>query len=109
MTTLKTRLLERPDIIVKLMTWEMTYEEAAKILKVSTDHLTHTVIDLVGPRKPAPKFQQRKRNSELAATRKDFRLSLAYQVLAGTLSIEDAAEQAKCTTRTIYRYLDKVQ
>lgn len=108
MEPLKIRLLERPEIIVRLMTWEMTYEEAAKIFNVSVDHLTHTVIDLVGKRKPAPKYQKRKLNSELAATRKDFRLSLAYQVVNGSLSIEAAAKQAKCSERTIYRYIDRI-
>lgn len=106
---LKTRLLERPEIIVQLMTWEMTYEQAALLFDVSVDHLTHTVIDLVGKRKPAPKHQRRKMSSQLAATRKDYRKMLAYQVLNGSLTIEKAAKQAKCSERTIYRYVEKIE
>jgi len=106
---LKTRLLERPEIIVRLMTWEMTYEQAAQVLDVSVDHLTHTVIELVGRRKPAPAHQKRKLNSQLASTRKDYRKMLAFQVLNGSLTIENAAKQAKCTERTIYRYIERIE
>lgn len=46
---------------------------------------------------------------QLRATRKEFRDNLAKQVDAGTMTVKEAAAQAFCSERTIFRHLQAVR
>lgn len=68
--------------------------------------VSHTYLVRITPTlPPGPVSEQRRANATFAASRKAFRVKLAKQVEQGTKSIEKAAQEARCSTRTMYRYL----
>lgn len=53
----------------------------------------------------APTVFRKQKASELSQFRQKFRWSQAEKVIKGEITVEKAAEEAKCTPRTIYRYV----
>lgn len=59
---------------------------------------------------PRPKrAEDRLKKPELVRARREYRGLLAGKVDKGELTIEEAAKQAFCTVRTMYRYLSKAR
>ena len=83
---------------------KLTKTALAAELGVSATYLMR----ITPPLPPGPVATQRRANSTFSESRKAFRLKLAKQVAAGSKSIERAAAEAKCSERTMYRYLCKL-
>ena len=87
--------------LAALASRKLTKTALASELGVSATYLMRITPTLP----PGPVAAQRRANSTFAESRKAFRLKLAKQVLAGSKSITKAAAEAKCSERTMYRYV----
>ena len=99
------------SLITRLGPWfealgarEVTKKALAAQLGVSYTYLCRLTPKL----KPAPANQARNHNHALAVARKEFRTELAQQVARKQLTLQEAAERAHCSERTMRRYLEKV-
>lgn len=101
-------LIERlsPSLLEKLRTRKLTNAQAAEKLQVSESYLSRTVAALQ-TKVPGPTVQVRKANSDLTKTRRNFRVTLAKQVLNGRKSVTLAAKEAGCSVRTMFRYIER--
>jgi|EndMetStandDraft_7_1072992.scaffolds.fasta_scaffold197306_2 hypothetical protein len=62
------------------------------------------------PALPPGKTQiQRRANSVFYEARREFRTKMAKQVMSRRRSLESAAKEANCSTRTMYRYICKLK
>jgi AraC-like DNA-binding protein len=78
----------------------ITTTALAKELGVSIGHLSRTYREKCTPSTHKSRSLEKK---ILRQTRKDYHLELARQILANKLSVQEAAQQARTPTRTIYR------
>lgn len=101
---LKDRLGKR--LLEQLRTRKITNKQAAEQLGVSESYLSRTVAALQ-EKEPGQSVIERKANSELAKTRRQFRTKLAKEVLRKRKSCEQAASEAGCSVRTMFRYVEK--
>lgn len=109
MAKTKTPLIDRLDLptLDKLHTRQITGAEVAAQLGVSGTHLSR-VLSAEGFKKlPGPVLQKRKAITELVKTRHEYRQGLADKVAAKTITIEQACAKAKCSERTMWRYIAK--
>jgi predicted transcriptional regulator YheO len=108
MKKLKT-LVERlsPTLLEKLRTRKITNAEAAAKLGVSETWLSHTVAAMQ-EKVPGSTVESREAASKLYRSRRDMRRQLAKKVAKGKLSIDEAASQAACSRRTMYRYVGQL-
>lgn len=83
---------------------KLTKTALAAELGVSATYLMR----ITPPLPPGPVATQRRSNSKLATSRAGHRTKLAAQVIAGSKSITKAAAEAKCSERTMYRYVWKL-
>lgn len=83
---------------------KITKRALADQLGISEGYLYH----LTPPLPPGPVRNKRLAQSALAQSRRNYRLRLAKLVRRGTRSIESAAKEARCSVRTMYRYLELV-
>jgi len=100
--TIRRMEISRKDLAA-LQARRITKTALAAHLGVSATYLMR----ITPPLPPGPVAAQRRANSTFAESRKAFRARLAKQVLAGSKSITKAAAEAKCSERTMYRYLCK--
>ena len=101
-------LIERLNqrILKQLQTRKITNREAADQLGVSETYLSRTVA-AIQTKEPGKSVELRKANAELAKIRKTFRIKLAKEVLKGRKLHDDAATEAGCSVRTIFRYVER--
>ncbi len=92
------RDLIRP-YLPKLISREMTNRAVAAQLNVSETHLCRVLKQLKVIKEAAPNSQARK---ALNTARKEYRVAVA-----NSMTIQDAAAAAGCSTRTIYRLRGK--
>lgn len=85
----------------KIISREMTNRAVARELKVSEHHVCRVLKQLGVQREPAP---DRSAAGRLLEARRELRTRLANDP---NLTLAQAASQAKCTVRTIYRYRNK--
>jgi DNA-binding Xre family transcriptional regulator len=63
---------------------------------------------LTPPLPPGPVRAKRLARADLAQQRRNHRMKLAKMVQSGRRNIESAAKEARCSVRTLYRYLAKL-
>lgn len=93
-------------LLNNLRTRKITNAQAADELGVSESYLSRTVA-AIQEKEPGETTAQRAANSELAKTRRVFRTKLAKEVLRRRKTIEDAAKEADCSIRTMFRYVER--
>lgn len=101
-------LESRPDLLEKLRTRQLTNREVAAQLGYDEFYLGRVLIQIGVGKKEGEVRAKRKALSRKATTRKQFRTELAKQIVSNTLTLEKAAELARCSTRTMYRYVDNI-
>lgn len=87
--------------IPRIISRELTNREVARALGASEEWVCRTLKALGVVREPAP---DRSKSGTLLTARRELRTRLANDP---TLTLEEAARQAHCTVRTIYRYRNK--
>jgi transposase len=102
--TLKSKLT--PGLIEALVARKTTARAVAELLGTSESYLSRTLADMQVVKEPAPTAVRREK-AKLNASRREFRLSIARQVLDKTLSMRSATKLAFCSERTMYRYVEK--
>ena len=92
-----------PEDLAALLERRLTKTSLAQRLGVSLAYLNkHT------PKLPPGLVRAKRLQTQmLFNTRKGYRLHLAKQVLQGLKSLDNAAKEAKCSVRTLYRYVLK--
>jgi len=101
--TLRTRITVAQ--LEDLRTRKITTRDLAKKLGVSECHLSRTYPGHKINKEPPQPKQPKKVLREI---RNKFRITLAELVKQGTISAEEAAKRANCSSRTIYRHLAKL-
>jgi transposase len=91
------------SVLKKLKTRKMTNAEAAEKYGVSPNYICR-IVGEIQTKNPGSTPTTRKAASIAAAERKTFRTQLAKRCAAGKMTWAEAAEQAGCSVRTIYRY-----
>ncbi len=95
------------DIADKIIARTMTGKAAAIILGVSEQYVSRLLKAQGIVRIPGIATTKRNQIAILTAARKDFRKQLIAQVRGHSKTIEQAAKEGNCTTRTIYRMMEK--
>lgn len=91
--------------LAALATRKITKRALAAKLGVSETYLVRCT-----PALPPGKTQlERKARSAIYEARREFRTKMARQVMSRRRSLESAAKEANCSTRTMYRYLCKLR
>ena len=85
---------------------KLTNSQAAEKLQVSESYLSRTVAALQ-TKVPGQTVLQRKANADLTRTRRHFRTKLAKEVIRGRKTMAQAAKEAGCSLRTMFRYVEK--
>lgn len=99
---LKDRLTKA--LLEKLRTRKITNAQAAADLGVCETYLSRTVA-AIQEKEPGETMLARQQATELAAERRHHRERLAKQVKNGEITPEKAAVAAKCSLRTMARYV----
>lgn len=102
MTTLRERLT--PQIIEDLKTRKRTNREVAAQLGVHEDYLSQ-VFNAKTHRERGKVALQREQTHELVEARRRMRLREAQKVVDGLKTLEKAAKTARCSERTMRRYV----
>lgn len=106
---LKTYLKENPEILGKLINRTLTNKDLAAQLGYSTVYVSQTLKAMGLKKIKGEVADKRNKRSRLKQCRTEYRLEVARDVISKRITIEQAAKIAKCTERTIYRYVDKLQ
>lgn len=93
-------------LLKQLAARKITNAQAAEQLGVSETYLSRIVASMQD-KVPGETVIKRKANAALAKTRRDFRVKLAKEVLRNRKTYEDAASEAGCSVRTMFRYVEK--
>lgn len=103
------QLLARPDLLQAYRDRRVTAAQLAAQFGHATSYLLSTLSRLgVKRHREGPStYEIQKKNSLLAATRREFRSFLAKKVEKREISLEKAAEIAGCSERTMRRYLER--
>jgi transposase len=99
---LKDRLTK--TLLEKLRLRKLTNAEAAEQLGVSESYLSRTVAT-IQRKEPGKTLAARKAAHALAVQRRQHRERLAKEVKNGVLDVDAAAARAKCSVRTMSRYV----
>ena len=83
---------------------KVTNRVAADIMGVSETHLSRVVASIQG-KTPGVTTQVRQAARKITKTRIEVRRQLAKKVNKGRMTIAEAAKQADCSERTIFRYV----
>lgn len=106
-TPLRERLT--PGIIEKLVSREMTNAQAAKMLGSSENYLGFVFNQVLDKRREKGKIAQSRENAKkLVEARRDMRIREAKKVINGIKDLAKAAKTAKCSERTMRRYVEKI-
>lgn len=93
-----------PTLLKQLQQRKVTNSEAADKLGVSHTYLSR-VVSALQKKEPGKTIAHRKAASEIYGTRRQFREKLAKAVLAGRKTTPEAAAEAQCSERTMFRYV----
>jgi predicted XRE-type DNA-binding protein len=91
-------------LLEKLRTRKITNAQAAEQLGVSEPYLSRTVA-AIQRKEPGKTMLERAKAHKLAETRRKHREGLAKEVKNGNLDVHAAARRAKCSIRTMSRYV----
>lgn len=91
-------------VLEKLRTRKMTNAEAADMYGVTMSYLSRVVASMQ-EKEPGPTNAARKAAALLAQQRRQHRERLAKEVLHGELDVNVAAKRARCSIRTMERYV----
>lgn len=97
-----------PEILEMLRLRQITNRTVAAQVGVSEAHLARVLAGLGVKKQRGEVVKQREAAKTLAETRKKHRQSLAKAVILGKKTIEQAAIQAGCSERTLYRYVQQL-
>lgn len=103
------QLFDRPDLIEAYRSKRMSAVGLAVELGYQTSYVLATLsrLGIKRPKNELSTYQIQKKNSVLAATRREFRAFLAEKVKKGDISLKNAAEVANCSERTMRRYVER--
>jgi hypothetical protein len=93
-------------IIEALVQRQTTSRAVAAIYEVSEAHLCRTLKLMGVVRVPAPTTTKKAASKRLKATRTECRMALARRVVEEGKPIHEAAAEANCCVRTMYRYVE---
>lgn len=96
-----------PELVKALENRTMTNEEVAAKLQVNASYLS-TVFNSLSSKKRGEVALQRENAHKLVEARRQLRIREAKKVCNGTKSLEKAAKDAKCSERTMRRYVERV-
>jgi len=99
---LKDRLTKR--VLERLRTRKVTNKEVAREMGVSESYLSRIVAGMQ-TKEPGQTVIERNANAQLAKTRRHFRTKLAKEVIRNRKTCTDAAAEAGCSERTMFRYI----
>lgn len=107
MTTRKS-LIERitPEHLAAYNDRSLSTRQIAEIYGLTPEYVVRTLPKREIRNKQADILASQRR---LRAVRMEFRDSLARQVVAKTITVEEAAKKAHCTVRNLYRHVKKVR
>lgn len=100
---LKDRLTK--PLLQKLRERKLTNAEAAAQLDVSISYLSR-VVAAIQRKEPGKTMQARRAAHALVTQRRQHRERLAREVKNGNLDVNAAAKRAKCSIRTMERYVE---
>lgn len=103
------RNLMTPALVEQLRSREITVRALAAKLGVSESWLSRNYSARVIGRKPSMRLADLVHKRALTKTRREYRALLARKVLSNELSVHDAASQAACTVRTMYRCIKELK
>lgn len=95
----------RPELLEMLRSRQITNRTVAAQAGVSEAYLARFLGALGVKKDRGEVVKQREAARDLAETRKKHRQRLAKAVVLGKKTIEQAAVQAGCSERTLYRYV----
>ena len=95
-------------ILEALKQRQTSVKAVSKLYRVSEGYLSRTLKRLHLQRIPAPTMAHKRNSKILKASRTQHRVELARKTLQGK-PIPEAAKEANCSPRTIYRYLELVK
>jgi transposase len=101
---LKNRLT--PGILEAIAQRKTSAKDVAKLYGVSETHLSKALKALNLQKIPAPTPEHKRKAHILMVTRTKVRQELAEKVRLGTKTIHNAAREANCSLRTMYRYVE---
>lgn len=99
-----------PGIIEALEQRKTTAKAVAELYGITEGYLSR----ILGPkglnikRIPPPTITKKVKAKLLTQVRTEYRMTLARRVAEGNTDIKTAATEARCTIRTMYRYLEFV-
>lgn len=105
---LKEILENQPELLEQLRTRQITNREAALQLGYDEFYLGKVLKEIGIGKKVGEVRAKRKALSRKAITRKQFRTELAKEILSNQLTLGKAAELARCSERTMYRYVESI-
>ena len=101
--TLSQRITETQ--LAELQARKITTTKLAKELGTSLTHLSRTLSAAGFTKDPSVQVEDRKQASKDYGKRHANRLKLAQQVLENKIPVELACCEARCSPRTMYRYM----
>ena len=104
--TLRERIT--PAQIDDLRQRRVTGRALAAELGVTEFHLSRTFPGRLIGKIPGPVASAKREKRQLRAVRDLFRDTLALKIKGGFLTVQRASETAHCSTRTMYRHLEKL-
>lgn len=106
---LKTYLKSNPTVLGKLLSRTLTNKELAEQLGYSPVYISQTLKEMGLKKAKGEVADHRKKRSKLKQSRTDFRLEVARDIIAKRITVEKGSEIAKCSERTLYRYIKKLE
>lgn len=96
-----------PALIEALKTRTKSNDEVAALLGVHPRYLS-MVFNKLAKRNRGKVVKEREENAELVAARRELRIREAKKVKNGTKTLAKAAKAARCSERTMRRYIEQV-
>lgn len=91
-------------ILDRIASGEISRSDAAAKLEISVRHVNR-LMRARGVKRPESPTHQKAAEVEV---KRQVKQAAAYAVFNGEMTIEDAAQQAECSERTIYRLLETI-
>lgn len=106
---LKTYLRTNPTVLGRLLSRDLTNKELAKDLGYSVVYVSQVLKEMGLKKVKGQVADKRKKRSVLKQTRSEYRTEVARDVLNKRITIDTGAKIAKCSERTLYRYIKKLE
>lgn len=94
-----------PEVVSQIVNRTLTNRKASLMLGISEQYFSVLFRRLKLKKVPGPTVVAKRDAKNLSATRIDYRKQVVNQVKNGRKTIQAAAREARCSERTIYRYL----